>query len=69
MHPDDLLRPARGLGDPVNRDGRRVGREHRVRGGRRLDLAQHLLLDAELLKDRLDRQLCTTEACVRVTTR
>src|SRR2546426_468997 len=51
MHPDDLLRPARGLGDPVDRDRRRVGREHRVRGSRRLDLAQHLLLDPEAAHD------------------
>src|SRR5216684_8724452 len=64
MHPDDLLRPARSLGDPVNRDRRRVGREHRVRGGRRLDLAQHLLLDLEVLEHRLDDELGPAEPAV-----
>src|SRR3989454_592299 len=64
MHPDDLLRPARGLGDPVDRDRRRVGREHRVRGSRRLDLAQHLLLDLEVLEHRLDDELGPAEPAV-----
>src|SRR5882762_760696 len=69
MHPDDLLRSTRSLGDPVDRDRRRVGREHRVRGSRRLDLAQHLLLDLEVLEHRLDDELGPAEPAVVIAPR
>ncbi|MCK7477399.1 MAG: hypothetical protein M0C28_07855 [Candidatus Moduliflexus flocculans] len=40
-------------------DGERrgVGREDARRGGDRLDLAQHLLLQRQVLEDRLDHQV------------
>ena len=69
VHPDDLLRPACGFGDPVYRDGRRVRCEHRVRRGRRFDFTQHLLLDLEILEHRLDDQLGAAKAGVAIAPR
>ena len=66
MHPDHALGRARGFGDARDRNRRGIGREHSRGREHRFDLAEYLLLDAELLKDRFDRQLRTAEASVGV---
>ena len=68
MHPDHPLRIVGGFGNARDRNRRGVGGEHPRRGQDALGLPQHLLLDADLLEDRLDRQFGAAEACVRLAT-
>ena len=69
MHPDHALRPGGDVGDLVDGDGRGVGREHRIRARRPLDLPQHLLLHRQVLEHRLDHELGAAESRVVGATR
>jgi hypothetical protein len=54
---DDPFGMRCGGGDLRDRDGRGVGREDRLGGADRRELAEDLLLDVEALEDRLDTDL------------
>src|SRR6059058_3833621 len=69
MHTDDLLGPSRRFGDAPDRNGGRVGREHRPLGRRGLHLPQHLPLYREILEHRFDDQVGAPEARVGVRAR
>ena len=69
MHTDHPLRPPGGFGNPMDRDGRGVGREHGILVRGRLDLAQDLLLDLELLEHGFDDELGAAEPRIPVAPR
>ncbi len=54
---DETLGVRERRADLLDRQRRRVGREDRVLGDDLLDLAEHLLLDADLLEHRLDDEV------------
>ena len=51
MRSDHAARVGDDRGDPGDRDGGRVRREHRVRRGDGVEPAEHLLLDVDVLVD------------------
>jgi hypothetical protein len=65
VHPEHAPGPARALHDVADRQRRRVGRVDRVVGHHRFGLGQHLLLEREVLEDRLDQKLAAAKAAHR----
>src|SRR5215210_1875319 len=60
----DLVRPVGDVADLRDRQPRRVGGEHRVAGGGRVEVGEDLVLDLHLLRDGLDDEVDVAEAVV-----
>jgi hypothetical protein len=61
VHADHALRRRRGRGDLRHRQRRRVRRQHRVGSADALELGEESLLGGELLDDRLDHEVASSD--------